>query len=92
MRDSNVVREIMCQMFFTKEGQRITTFMGLTYKGNVFFLDDHFEDGVSFNISDGLNRLTAEQIKQGKEAIAEGDIYTISCLFQDMIFGSCYIY
>ena len=92
-----MVMEILNAVMFTEEGQRWCKDYGVTIQDQgVFSLEDYHEEPVQFDLAIFVDNFVQEydddRMAFMLNALDEEDMYSIFCAFQDIVFGTCWIF
>lgn len=92
-----IVNDIMTNVLHTEEGQRWCEEYGVSHiPQQGFVLEDYHEEPIPFDMDRAVDILLQEYDDERTDFvcddIAYGDMYTMFCVFQDIVFGTCWIF
>lgn len=92
-----IVMDVMNNVLHTEEGKRWCKEYGVSYiPQEGFILEDYHETPVMFDLDIAVDVLLQEYDDERTDIlcddIAYGDMYTMFCCFQEIMFGTCWIF
>ena len=92
-----IVNDVMNLVLHTEEGEQWCANYGVSYTPQQgFSLEDYHEECVFFDMDKAVDMLVQEYDDERTDwlcdEIAYEDMYTMFCVFQDIVFGNCWIF
>lgn len=92
-----IVNDIMTNVLHTEEGQKWCEDFGVSHiPQQGFVLEDCHEEPIPFNMDRAVDMLLQEYDDERTDwvcdEIAHNEMYTMFCVFQDIVFGTCWIF
>ena len=92
-----IVNDIMTNVLHTEEGQRWCTDYGVSYiPQQGFVLEDYHETPIMFDMERAVDVLLQEYDDERTDwlcnEIDDNDIHTMFCTFQEILFGTTWIF
>jgi len=92
-----IVNDIMTKVLHTDEGKRWCDEFGVSFVPQQgFLLEDYHEHPVMFDMEKAVDVLLQEYDDERTDwvcdEIANDEMYTMFCVFQDILFGSTWIF
>ena len=92
-----IVNDIMTKVLHTDEGKYWCNGFGVSFVPQQgFVLEDYHEDPIPFDMDRAVDMLLQEYDDERTDwlcdEIADGEMYTMFCTFQDIVFGACWVF